>query len=102
MRFFISALFLILSSCFTPTAPIILNHGESVLTGAADSPSGIDPSGQTMPTGDITGWRQVFADNFSTPVPLGSFPSMVSTKWTAYSDWVPDTTGNGRYFPSKV
>jgi beta-glucanase (GH16 family) len=60
------------------------------------------PSGQAMPTGDLTGWQQVFADDFTTDVPLGQFPSAVSTKWTAYADGWKDTSKNGRYSPSKV
>ncbi len=60
------------------------------------------PSGQPMPTGDITGWHQVFADDFTTDVPLGSFPSAVSTKWSAYPDGWTDTSKNGTYEPSKV
>ncbi len=38
----------------------------------------------------------------STDVPLGSFPSAVSNKWHAYPDGWRDTTGHGRYYPSKV
>ena len=38
-----------------------------------------------MPVGDLTGWHQVFADDFTTDVPIGSFPAEVS-KWTAYPD----------------
>jgi beta-glucanase (GH16 family) len=55
-----------------------------------------------MPTGDLTGWHQVFTDDFTTNVPLGSFPSAVSAKWYAYpSPWT-DTSGNGTYDPQKV
>src|SRR5215472_1874929 len=32
------------------------------------------PSGEPMPVGDIPGWHQVFSDDFTTDVPLGSFP----------------------------
>lgn len=55
-----------------------------------------------MPVGDLPGWRQVFTDDFTTPVPLGQFPSAVSTKWWAYPDGWPDTTGRGVYSPSRV
>jgi len=60
------------------------------------------PSGEPMPVGDLPGWRQVFTDDFTTPVPPGSFPAMVSAKWRAYTDGTPDTSGNGTYYPSKV
>jgi hypothetical protein len=62
---------------------------------------GADPSGQAMPVGDLPGWHQVFADNFSTPVPLGQFPGAVSSKWDDYDDHV-DTSGHGTYTPSQV
>ncbi len=79
------------------------------------------PSGQPMPVGDIPGWHQVFADDFSTDpsVPVGRFarctrartlmrarcwrlPKSVRAKWWAYPDGWKDTSGNGTYEPSKV
>ena len=66
-----------------------------------DSASQVDPSGEAMPVGDLPGWRQIFTDNFATPVPLGSFPAAVSSKWTAYSGFT-DTYHNGTYDPAKV
>jgi hypothetical protein len=78
-----------------------------------------EPSGQSMPAGDLPGWHQVFADDFTTPVPVGGFsgcsqgptlmtsncpglPSAVSAKWWAYPDGWSDTSHNGRYSPSRV
>ena len=61
-----------------------------------------DPSGQAMPVGNLPGWTQVFADNFTENVPLGSFPAAVSSKWTAYPYPWHDTSGHGRYDPKKV
>jgi hypothetical protein len=55
-----------------------------------------------MPVGDLPGWRQIFTDDFLTDVPLGSFPSAVSSKWSAYQDGWTDTSKNGTYYPSKV
>jgi hypothetical protein len=60
------------------------------------------PSGQAMPTDPGTGWRRAFADDFTVTVPTGSFPPAVSSRWKAYRDGWPDTSGNGRYMPSKV
>lgn len=68
---------------------------------AAVPPALADPSGQAMPVGDLPGWHQVFADNFAVPVPLGSFPRAVSSKWGGY-DGAKDTSGNGTYTPSQV
>jgi hypothetical protein len=32
-----------------------------------------NPSGQAMPTGSLTGWKQIFADDFTGTVPVGAF-----------------------------
>lgn len=59
--------------------------------------------GQPMPTGDIPGWHQVFADDFTQSVPLGSFPAAVAGAWgNSYPDGWKDTSGNGTYMPTKV
>ena len=55
-----------------------------------------------MPTGNPTGWRQVFSDDFTTDVPLGSFPAAVSSRWWAYPSPWKDTTGNGTYSPQEI
>jgi beta-glucanase (GH16 family) len=61
------------------------------------------PSGQAMPVGNISGWQQVFADDFTQNVPLGSFPSAVAGTWGAsYADGLKDTSQNGTYMPTKV
>src|ERR1035437_1839854 len=67
------------------------------------TPPLLGPSGVLMPTGDIPGWHQVFADNFTQNVPLGSFPAAVASTWgNSYPDGWTDTTKNGTYMPSKV
>lgn len=63
--------------------------------------SSVDPSGVAMPVGNIPGWRQVFADDFSKDVPLGQFPGAVGSRWTDYSGTM-DTSGNGVYDPGEV
>ncbi|RKH89968.1 glycosyl hydrolase family protein [Corallococcus sp. AB045] len=63
---------------------------------------GSNPSGEPMPVGDLTGWRQVFTDDFTTQVPVGQFPAAVSSKWGVYPDGWKDTSKNGTYSPSKV
>ena len=53
--------------------------------------------------GDVAGWHQVFAEDFSTDVPLGGFPGPAyQSKWVGYPDGGRDTSGNGTYFPSRV
>ena len=74
---------------------------QSSRPGAAVPPvAPADP--QPLPVGDLPGWRQVFTDDFDTPVPLGSFPAAVSDRWGAYDNTSHDTTGRGRYYPEKV
>jgi chitodextrinase len=62
------------------------------------TPSGLCPT--PMPVGDLPGFTQVFTDNFTTNVPLGSFPQAVSGKWYAYPYSWKDTSGNGTYDPA--
>jgi Glycosyl hydrolases family 16 len=64
--------------------------------------SGASASGESIPVGDLPGWRQIFTDDFNTPVALGSFPAAVSSKWSAYPNTAHDTSGNGVYHPEKV
>ena len=72
-------------------------------TALARSPHVSAPAGAPMPTGDIPGWHQVFADNFNQNVPLGSFPAAVASTWGhSYPDGLKDTSKNGTYMPSKV
>lgn len=90
-----------------------------VLSGTSQLPTAAEPSGQAMPSGDVLGWRQVFADDFTTPVPSGGFsgcvkastlmqsncsglPADVAARWWAYPDGWPDTEHNGQYYPSQV
>jgi hypothetical protein len=60
-----------------------------------------------MPVGNLSGWRQIFAEDFNSNVSVGGFPgSRYSNQFTVYPDGAVDTAGqNGgpsRYFPSKV
>jgi hypothetical protein len=63
---------------------------------------GADPSGAGLPVGNLPGWRQIFADDFSTPIGLGSFPAAASAKWGAYPWPWKDTSGYGRYSPKRT
>ncbi len=79
--------------------------GNSILVDAVSLvpvTGGGSPSGEPMPVGDLAGWRQVFTDDFTTPVPVGQFPAAVSSKWGVYPDGWKDTSRNGTYSPSRV
>lgn len=55
-----------------------------------------------VPVGDLPGWHQVFADDFSAAVPLGGFPgSMYGSRWTGY-EGLRDTSGAGTYSNARV
>ncbi|MEO5834271.1 MAG: glycoside hydrolase family 16 protein [Nakamurella sp.] len=53
-------------------------------------------SGQSMPVGDLPRFKQVFADDFKTDLPRGSFPGSYKTKWASYNGFA-DTLGGGVY-----
>ena len=46
---------------------------------------GTGPSGVAMPTGDLPGWHQVFADDFTDDVALGGWPGTYASKWGDYT-----------------
>ena len=65
---------------------------------------------QSMPVGDLPGWKQVFTEDFTQgDVPLGAFPGPAyQARWSAgYRDGTPDTAGQASggksgYYPTKV
>lgn len=88
-----------------PAAPV--SGPQAVSSSSANDDS---VSGQRLPVGDLPGWRQVFASDFTHgDVPVGGFPgAMYGAAWSAgYGDGTPDTAGQGSggksgYYPSKV
>jgi Glycosyl hydrolases family 16 len=75
-----------------------------------------DPSGQTVPIGNLPGWNQVFYDDFqgesvstgqfsgcsSNPYTCSDLPSATISKWADYPDGWLDTAGNCEYEPSQT
>lgn len=67
-------------------------------------------SGQPMPVGNLTGWTQVFVDDFLETVPLGQWPGTAKIDdWGAYGrGYTPaqngwdDTSDRGWYRPEQV
>ncbi|MCU1501179.1 MAG: glycoside hydrolase [Ilumatobacteraceae bacterium] len=83
----------------------VTGHATTTAIQASEAPvlrPTVAPSGEEMPVGNLPGWRQIFTDDFTTPVPVGSFPAAVSSKWTAYPSPWKDTTGYGVNTPLKV
>jgi Glycosyl hydrolases family 16 len=84
-----------------PSAPAADTAAPAPATAAAG------PSGQPMPVGDLPGWHQIFAEDFTTNAALGSFTSVYGSRWSVYLDGWPDTSGKNSgtksgYYPSKV
>jgi beta-glucanase (GH16 family) len=68
-----------------------------------------------MPVGNLSGWRQIFVDDFTGTIALGEWSECSSepficsglrepyrTNWWAYTEGWADTSKNGTYSPSKV
>lgn len=72
----------------------ILAVGVVVLT------SSIDNAG-AMPAGDLPGWRQTDAQDFTTPAALGRVGEVYGEDMRGYSGF-PDTSGRGIYSPDSV
>jgi beta-glucanase (GH16 family) len=68
----------------------------TVSTQTATAPATTAPSGAPMPVGDLTGWKQTFRDDFTTPVAMGGFPGPYSSKWMSYNGF-PDSRNKGDY-----
>src|SRR5688572_20097448 len=60
-----------------------------------------NPSGEAMPTGDLTGWHLIFKDDFTTNAAEGQFLTnpAYSSRWDNY-DGFGDTSLNGYYTDS--
>jgi chitodextrinase len=78
------------------------NTASATPQAPAPPSSGVDPSGESLPVGDIPGWHQIFADDFAQSVPLGSFPSQVNGKWGAYPYPWTGTPSWATYYPAKT
>lgn len=72
------------------------------VSGASAAGTAAAPSGQAMPVGDVGRFTQIFKDDFTRNVALGSFGKANATSWGAYDDGWKDTSKNGTYSPSKV
>lgn len=46
----------------------------------------VSPSGKPMPVGNLSGWKQVFKEDFTTPVALGSWPSGYASSFKDYTE----------------
>ena len=90
----------------TPTTSPPVDEGSAP---APSSPPAepASPTASSMPSGDVPGWRQVFAEDFTSEAALGSFAATYGDRWVVYGDGWKDTAGKAegtpsRYFPSRV
>jgi hypothetical protein len=60
---------------------------------AGDPPATVDNS---MPVGNLPGWKQTFADDFTTNAAPGAFHTTYASKWNTYNGFR-DTSGVGLY-----
>ena len=72
------------------TYPLTVAATNAIGTGPSSSvtvtmASGSSPSGVAMPVGDLSGWRQVFTEDFTGNVALGSWPGAYASKWADYT-----------------
>ncbi|GAA0303884.1 fibronectin type III domain-containing protein [Kineococcus aurantiacus] len=85
---------------FTVAAITSLGTGTpAAVKAVVPSPS---PSGQAMPVGGLTGWKQVFAEDFTADLPLGGWPGAYSGRFEPYDWGTPDTGKQGVWKTSKV
>lgn len=63
-----------------------------------------DMASTALPIGDLDNYRQIIAEDFGTPCPLGQFPThpAYAPTWGAYQDGWPDSMHHGKYMPSKT
>jgi hypothetical protein len=71
------------------------------VTFSNDARPSSSPSGESMPVGDLDGWRQTFTDDFSQNVQQGAFPGPYADDWLSYNGFA-DTSGNGLYDQSII
>ena len=61
-------------------------------------PASVDNS---MPVGNLPGWTQTFANDFSQPAIPGTFSSIYASKWISYNGFK-DTSGAGTYDSNSI
>jgi beta-glucanase (GH16 family) len=78
------------------TAVLVVLAVAALITGVSTARPAT-PSGRSMPVGNLAGWEQVFADDFTTPVAEGDFAdSVYADRWSTY-DGFADTAKFGVY-----
>lgn len=87
---------------YTLTVQAVTSLGTGTSASVTVLVPGGSVSGEAMPVGDLTGWRQVFAEDFTSNLALGSWPGAYSGRFEPYDWGTPDTAGQGIWKTSRV
>lgn len=97
-----------LANATSPTPTAVPGISPTIPPSTSPSPTpGTSPSGEAMPLGNLTGWKQIFTEDFTQNATVGNFPGTAyATKWGYYPDGWEDTAGKmgspSQYFTTKV
>jgi hypothetical protein len=93
-----------LGGCALLAIASVVLGGAAFATTAPSKPTSVSvpsASGGDMPVGDLDGWTQVFAEDFTIDVALGSWPGPYASTWDSYIDG-PDTAKVGWWDATKT
>jgi hypothetical protein len=76
--------------------------GGSYSNEVSVTPRSTTTSGSTGGFTDLTGWKLVFSDEFSTNIARGSFKSATAGRYFVFPNTWRDTSGNGVYSPEII
>jgi hypothetical protein len=93
---------LVAGRTYTFTVQAVSSLGTGASAAAKVVVPTVSPSGQAMPAGDLPGWRQVFAEDFSANLTRGSWPGAYAGRFEPYDWGTPDTAKQGIWKTSKV
>lgn len=93
---------LVAGSTYTFTVQAITSLGTGAGTSVTVKVPTPSVSGAAMPVGDLTGWKQVFAEDFTTDLARGTWPGGYSGRFEPYDWGTPDTAKQGVWKTSKV
>jgi hypothetical protein len=85
----------------SPTGSPTPQQAPPPAAAAKSRPPAGPASGVAMPVGNLPGWTQTFAEDFSVPLARGAFPGPYASKWTSY-DGFKDTFGIAQYDKSVI
>lgn len=77
---------------------VVLTVIAAAVAVSASEAAAASPSGEPMPSRDLAGWRQIFAEDFKTDAAAGEFPGAhYGANWDIYQDGWWDVTHRSRH-----